>query len=121
VKLPLVYIAGPITRPCPLTNCGEGMRWFDLLLESGVCIPFAPHFSCFQQMHYPRTHDEWLSYDYQILARCDAMFRLPGESVGADCEEDFCREQDIPIFHSLDALYEWCRDSFIASQFEVEA
>jgi hypothetical protein len=109
-RLPMIYIAGPITHPDPLANTGEGMRWFDELTDTGLCVCFLPHLSSFLHMRRPRGHAEWLAMDKQYILRCDALFRLPGESVGADIEVAFCTEHKVPVFEERSALLDWCRD-----------
>lgn len=53
---------------------------------------------------YQFTHADWLSCDKAQVAKCDAVLRLPGESVGADEETAFARQLRIPVFHSIDSL-----------------
>jgi hypothetical protein len=110
VRLPLVYIAGPITKPCPMENARQGMAMFDLLLATGWCVPFCPHLSVFHHIYSPKSHAEWLAYDFQIISHCDALYRMPGESVGADKEEEFCEQEGIPVFDTLESLQTFCED-----------
>jgi hypothetical protein len=42
--------------------------------------------------------------DLALLACCDIMVRLPGESKGADLEEQFAKSKNIPVLYNLDAL-----------------
>ena len=52
----------------------------------------------------PDTHQTWLPYDFAWLAKCDALLRLPGESVGADREIEEARRLGIPIFYGIAGL-----------------
>jgi hypothetical protein len=39
----------------------------------------------------------WINGDLEIVARCDMVLRLPGESKGADIETAHAIENDIPV------------------------
>lgn len=39
---PLVYVAGPITKPNPMSNTNAAMRVAETLIKQGV-TPFVPH------------------------------------------------------------------------------
>ena len=38
----------------------------------------------------------------RLLARCDAVLRLPGESTGADQDVAIARERGLPVYHRLE-------------------
>ena len=38
----------------------------------------------------------------RLIARCDAILRLPGESKGADNDVRLARERGIPVYHRLE-------------------
>ena len=38
----------------------------------------------------------------RLLARCDAVLRLPGESTGADQDVAIARERGLPVYHHLE-------------------
>jgi len=40
----------------------------------------------------------------RLLAHCDAVLRLPGESTGADQDVAIARERGIPVYHSVDEI-----------------
>lgn len=40
----------------------------------------------------------------RLLAHCDAVLRLPGESSGADKDVEIARELGLPVFRSLDEI-----------------
>lgn len=40
----------------------------------------------------------------RLLAHCDAVLRLPGESIGADTDVRIAREQGLPVYFSLDEV-----------------
>lgn len=52
-------------------------------------------------MLIPHEIDFWYQYDFEWLEKCDAVYRLPGESVGADKEVERAKELGKPVFHSF--------------------
>jgi hypothetical protein len=106
---PLVYIAGPITKPEPMENVHDACWFGTELLHDGLVIPFLPHTTSIWHMITPLPYETWLAYDFDIIAHCNALFRLPGESLGADREVAFARENSIPVFTSLSEMYEWAQ------------
>ncbi len=84
--LPMVYVAAPYTIPDPVENTAEALRVATYLLDTGLVIPFVPHLTMFWHLCHPHDYDVWLRYDMEVLKRCDALLRLPGESTGADGE-----------------------------------
>ncbi|WP_207841898.1 DUF4406 domain-containing protein [Williamsia soli] len=49
-----------------------------------------------EQVLYPTAH--------RLLAHCDAVLRLPGESRGADADVALARERGIPVYRTLDEV-----------------
>lgn len=82
---PLVYIAGPYTKPDPVANTHHMIRIADALLDLGV-VPIIPHLTMFWHLVCPRPYDQWLQYDLHVMSRCDVVLRVPGDSNGADGE-----------------------------------
>jgi len=105
---PFVYVAGPISKGMMRDNVRLGIFGADRVWEMGA-IPFCPHTSHFWDMISPHGYEEWLDMDFEVISRCDALLRLPGESKGADREVAFAREQQIPVFHDEAALAEWLK------------
>jgi hypothetical protein len=108
---PLVYVAGPYTYPDPEKNVNRVVDFADSMLSDGIVIPYVPHLTHLWHERRPRTLNEWYSYDLVILKRCDALFRLDGESHGADAEVKFAIDHDIPVFSAVEDLYAWCGHS----------
>lgn len=99
----LVYLAGPITVPNPMLNTQRAILEADRLIEAGFAV-IVPHLSVLWEAVSPKakSHDEWLDLDFNYIARCDALVRLSGESRGSDREVAFAREQEIPVYFSVD-------------------
>jgi hypothetical protein len=103
----LVYLAGPYSIPDPELNVKRIIALADELLDDGVVVPLVPHLTHLWDEISPRPVDDWYAYDLELLARCDALLRIPGESIGADREEQFARYIAIPTFCSKSTLYKW--------------
>lgn len=107
VTRPLVYLAGPYTRPDPVLNTHETIRFASKLLDEGLVTPFVPHLTLLWHLVSPREVDFWYDYDLAVLARCDALLRIEGESTGADKEVAFAVERGIPVFYDAAGLWLW--------------
>lgn len=104
---PLVYIAAPYTKPDPVENTRAALDVATMLVDTGSITPIVPHLSLFWHLVYPKPVDYWYRYDLEVMARCDAVLRLPGESTGADTEVAMAREQGIPVFDDISAVIRW--------------
>jgi len=102
--LPLVYVAGPYSKPDPVSNTTTAMEVGDRLLNTQKCVPVIPHLSLFQHLRTPRPYEFWLGMDMALVKRCDFILRIPGESAGADREEQFAKENDIPVVRDIALL-----------------
>jgi nucleoside 2-deoxyribosyltransferase len=102
VPAPLIYIAAPYTEPDPVTNTHKVIRIADALLAAGFA-PLIPHLSLAWQLVSPKPYETWLAYDRHLLARCDALLHVPGNSVGTLQECLFADELDIPVIQSPSA------------------
>jgi len=49
-----------------------------------------------EEIVYPVAH--------RLLARCDAVLRLPGESKGADNDVRLARERGLPVYHRIEDI-----------------
>lgn len=93
---PLVYIAGPLTKPDPIRTSRHAIAVHLELLE--LKIPsICPHLSTFAHFHTPKDYEQWLWLDFEHIKRCDLLLRLIGDSPGADREVVFARELGLPI------------------------
>jgi hypothetical protein len=107
VKKPFIYIAGPITMGAYCVNVRNGVDAHKKIIDMGG-VPFTPMLDMIYALVYPETTwEQFLEYDFQVIMRCDAMFRLPGTSKGADQEEKFAKEHGIPFFTDWDRLAMW--------------
>lgn len=107
VMKPLVYVAGPYTRPDPIENTHNLCKIGSRLVEDGKVTPVIPHLSMLWHLVDPHQYQWWLDYDLEVLDHCDAVLRIPGESSGADGEVEYARHVWIPVFDTIEDLYAW--------------
>jgi len=95
---PFFYIAGPITLGNPMHSTKRAIEIADRITSiGGVC--HVPHLSILWDTVSPKEWDYWINMDLEIILRADAVFRMEGESRGADIEVDFAIRQGIPVFY----------------------
>ena len=99
----LIYIAAPYTFFDPVQNTNLVCKIADELILDGF-IPYIPHLTLLWHLITPRTVQFWYDYDYHFLKRCDAVLRVPGDSVGADKEVALAKQWRIPVFYSVEEL-----------------
>lgn len=79
------YIAGPYTQGDPVANTRRAVEFADRLMCRGWAV-FCPHLSMFHHFLRPKLYEEWMNHCLAWVRKCDVLFRLPGESPGADRE-----------------------------------
>jgi hypothetical protein len=109
VTLPLIYIAAPYGSD-PVGNTRRAVEAGMGLYRLGVAVPLIPHTSLVADLVCPMPAEDWYTYDLHLLERCDAVWRLPGDSKGADAELERAVELGIPVFFDRDALLTWVAD-----------
>ena len=100
--VPLVYIAAAYTQPDPVVNTHAVIKIADALLNAGF-TPLIPHLTLAWHLVSPKSYATWLTYDRQLLARCDVLLRVPGYSHGATQECTFADELGIPVIRPRSA------------------
>lgn len=114
---PWVYISSPYSAGDQGLNTRCQLALWNELMDDGIVLPFAPLWSHFQHIYYPRSYEEWIAYDVAILSRMDALLRVNAvheplayrqdESAGADIELRQMHELAKPFFYNKTSLYEW--------------
>lgn len=92
---PVLYVAGPYTRPDPVINTHAACQVGLILFEQTEWVPMVPHITLAWHLATPKPIDFWYELDIYHMLRCDAIVRLPGASSGAD------RELAVAIDHGL--------------------
>jgi hypothetical protein len=130
----LVYTAAPITRGNQWHNGAQAGDAMLTLMKAGIAV-INPMLSmwCGVERHVVQTfdpdatelipvgpsakahggfrelsHQDWLDMDFEIIRRCDAVLRLPGESSGADAEVAHAESLGIPVFYDIAEVIWWC-------------
>lgn len=98
-----VYIASPYTKGDVAINVRKQINAFTILFNEGY-IPFAPLLSHFIHLVNPQAYDDWLEWDFAWLDTCDIVWRLEGDSEGADKEVARAKEKGIKVVYSLKEL-----------------
>lgn len=106
MKRPMIYVAGPIATGGDIPgNAHKGIKLAEQLRRDGFIV-FCPHLSVITEIVCGSAPwESWLEYDEEVILRCDAVYRMEGESRGADREEAFSKANGIPFFNSLQELY----------------
>ena len=98
-----VYIAAPYTSPDPCVNTNIAMKVANNLMNMGY-YPYLPHLTHFFHTAHPRPKEDWYELDKEFLKVCDVVWRLKGESKGADEEVKLAKELKIPVVYSIGEL-----------------
>lgn len=101
----MVYISGPITGSGNLhRNIQNGIDVWAELIDLGFA-PFCPHMNDFGfYVAKPFSWNVIIEVDLAILAKADALLRLPGKSKGADLEVNEAFKMEIPVFYNTPEL-----------------
>jgi hypothetical protein len=94
-----IYVAGPYTKGDVAKNVNLAIVTGNNLRALGH-TPFIPHLTHFWHMIISHEIEYWYAYDMEWLEQCDALFRFPGESKGADAEVARARELGLPVYES---------------------
>lgn len=127
-----IFISGPISKGDIFENIKQAEVAFEKLAKAGLA-PFCPHWACYGKNVFEKTmiddgdgcmgeqrvrvliaspkpmtmgltHEQFIEIDLSWVSTCDAILRLPGESIGADMETAFAVENGIPVFTDIDDL-----------------
>ncbi len=107
---PMAYIASPYSLPDPVENTHLAIAAGERLDASGLLTAYIPHMNLLWHIVYPHDVDFWYGYDIAFLSRCDALYRLPGKSQGADDEIAFANEVGMPVFYDEDKIVAWAHE-----------
>lgn len=102
----LIYVAGPMSKGPLELNIRSAMDVGRELFEVGA-FPVIPHLYCFFQIVHSRGYEDWMRFDFELIKRCDGLFRMDGYSPGADREVEFAKQRDIPVFYHVEKVKEY--------------
>jgi len=98
-----VYVAGPISKGPLERNIRRALDAANVLMHNGF-HPYTPHLHCFMDITHPHEYERWMTLGFAFIPACEAVFRLDGESSGADRECEFAAAIGIPVFNSIESL-----------------
>jgi len=99
----LVYIASPYTLGDTGENVQAQFQAAHTVMDLGHC-PVAPLLDHFLHMHRPRPYQDWIDCCLAKVRRCDIVWRLPGESPGAEKEVAAAEQCGIPVACNMSDL-----------------
>lgn len=92
---PLVYVAGPITADP--WGCVRKATHAAAILHDMGCWAYMPQLSVLHEIVAPMPYEHWIEHGLAMVERCDGLWRLPGESPGADREVEHALALSIPV------------------------
>jgi len=106
----LFYVAGPLSgqdgKIGAYSNVVKAVEVAEQLYGKGHHA-YVPHLTVFQHKiirrfkpDYVPTYERWLSFDFDLIKRCDALFYI-SSSPGADKEKEFAESLGIPVYLSI--------------------
>ena len=98
-----IYVAGPYSAGDPTLNTREAIKVADQLAAAGG-FPFVPHLSHLWHLVSPHDYEFWIAQDMEWLEACDAVYRIPGASRGADKEVARAEELGMSVYYNLPLL-----------------
>lgn len=104
-----IYVAGPYTKGDVARNVSRAIEVGETLVFMGV-FPYIPHLTHFWHLIYPHEINFWYKLDLVWLLKCDALYRIKGESIGADKEEEVAKNNGIPVLYNFGEVREWILD-----------
>lgn len=93
-----VYVAGPITKGDVFENVTRAIRVGKQMVKDGLA-PYIPHFDSYMFPGEDVSWNAFLEWDFEWASLAEAVYRLEGESAGADREVALAQEQGIPVFY----------------------
>ena len=97
----LIYVAGPLTIGDSAEHVHDAIRTAEALVEKGHAV-IVPQLSQLWQIVSPKSWQYWIDLDLKIVPRCDALFRNPGLSEGADQEEACARANYLYLYYKIE-------------------
>lgn len=104
---PQIYIAGPYRIPCPIQNTRRAVIAGQLIRDQLGVVVCIPHLSMTEDLICPRLPEYWLQITMDQMLQCDAVYRIPGYSLGSDAEVAEAGRVGIPVLNDIYDLTKW--------------
>ena len=104
-RKPLVYVAGPITGDP--WGCVRRATHAAAILGDLGCHAYLPQLSILHEIVAPEPYEHWIEHGLAMVERCDGVYRIPGESPGADRETEHALQLAIPVFFTGGDVMVW--------------
>lgn len=101
-----IYMAGPLstgTYTDVTRNVRNAIDHADSIMLMGGA-PYLPHLTHFWNLFHPHSWEEWMALDHHYLLTCDAVFRIAGESKGADLEVSWAKAAGMPVYYKMEEV-----------------
>ena len=98
-----IYVAGPYSQGDVRENVARAIAIGNVIARRGH-TPFIPHLTHFWHLQHPHPVGFWYAQDMEWLRQCDALYRIPGPSEGADNEVAECLRLGRPVFTELEEI-----------------
>lgn len=98
-----VYVAGPISKGPLERNIRRALDAANELMLNDF-HPYVPHLCCFFDITHPHDYERWMALGFAFIPACAAVYRISGESEGADRECEFAIAIGIPVFNNIHDL-----------------
>jgi hypothetical protein len=95
-----IYVAGPYTKGDVKKNVEKAIFFGDWIAAFGHAV-FIPHLTHFWDEQIPHEWEFWMNQDFEWLTVCDAVFRIDGESKGADMEVELAKKLGKPVYTDI--------------------
>lgn len=105
MKKKLVYIACPYTLGDVAVNVHNAIQAANKGVELGA-IPYIPIWTHFWHLVTPKPWEFWIEMDEYFVSLADIIWRLPGESKGADLEVAQALNEGKAVVYSESELYD---------------
>lgn len=93
-----VYIAGPYTSGNVNENVRIAVNTAEQVKSLGL-VPFVPHLYHLWDLINPHSYGYWMELCLGWVPKCQAVFRIMGDSKGADQEVALAEKLGIPVVH----------------------
>jgi len=107
-----IYIAGPLNVDSDdeKVNVQNAIILAQTIIEMGG-VPYLPHLTLFWDKQFRHPKDYWMKLDIQWLLKCDAVYRMYGNSDGADAEVQaaITATPRIPVLFTYPSLLDFIR------------